>query len=178
MPGDTTPTWTDADPPPQAGAPAARDLARFSTLAWVTSAASFALLLVGAAVVATGAGLSCPGWPLCGGHAVPELHGVVIVEWSHRVGALTVTLLSLIAVAAGWPLRGRGPWTAASLLTIPLLAAQVALGAVVVTNALAPWAVVAHEGLGILLFCLWMVLAASASWELRQRTPDRRAAGC
>lgn len=144
-----------------------RALRRFLSLAWVTAAATFVLLLVGAAVVATGAGLSCPGWPLCGGHAVPHLVGVVVVEWSHRVGALTMTVLSLATVAAAWPLRGRGPWMAAGLVVILLLAAQVALGALVVTDDLAPWAVVAHEGLGILLLCVWIAVAVLATWQQR-----------
>lgn len=135
-------------------------LARFLALAWGTATATFALLLLGAAVVATGAGLSCPGWPLCGGHAVPALVGIVVVEWSHRVGALTVTLLSLITAAAAWPLRRQGPWAKASLAALVLLAAQVALGAFVVEDSLTPWLVVAHEGLGIVLLCVWIAVGA------------------
>lgn len=155
---------------------AARALARFLTLAWVAAAATFLLLLVGAGVVATGAGLSCPGWPLCGGRLVPDFVGVVVVEWSHRVGALTVTVLSVITAASAWPLRRRGPWMVASLIALAMLVGQVVLGAFVVTNGLAAWAVVAHEGLGILLLCVWIGVAVLAGRErsLRPAGPSGR----
>ena len=152
-------------PPGPRGAVADRAWTRFRVLAWTTSAATFALLLVGAAVVATGAGESCPGWPLCGGHVVPVLAGVVVVEWSHRVGALVVTLLTVATVAAAWRLPRPGPWRWAGLVVLALLGAQVALGALVVGGGLAPWAVVAHEGLGILLLCLWLAVAVRAGRE-------------
>jgi len=151
---------------------AERLLGRFRTLAWVTAGATFALLLVGAGVVATGAGLSCPGWPLCGGRVVPVFSGVVVVEWSHRVGALAVTLLSLATAAAAGPLRGRGPWAALSLAAVALLVVQVALGAVVVESKLPAAAIIAHQGLGVALLCLWAAAATA-----RRAGPDRLAAG-
>ncbi len=134
-------------------------LRHFRTWAWITAAATFVLLLLGAGVVANGAGLSCPGWPLCGGRVVPVFSGVVVVEWSHRVGALVVTALSLITAAAARPLHRQGPWTGLSLTAVGLLAMQVVLGAVVVETNLTPLLVVAHQGLGIALLCLWLVAA-------------------
>lgn len=140
----------------------ARLQARFRALAWVTAVATFGLLLLGAGVVASGAGLSCPGWPLCGGHFVPAFVGVVVVEWSHRVGALVVTLLSLVTAFAALPLRGRGPAAPLSLTAVVMLAVQVALGAVVVVTDLPAVVVVAHQALGIALLCVWIAAALTA----------------
>lgn len=142
-------------------------LGLFATMAWVTAAATFALVTLGAAVVATGAGLSCPGWPLCGGHLVPHFAGVVAVEWSHRVGALTVTVLSLGTALTAWRLRRRDPWWQASVAAVVLLLVQALLGAVVVTHNLAAWAVVSHEALGVLLLCVWLGTALLATLARR-----------
>ena len=144
-------------------------LGLFTAWAWVTAVATFLLVIVGAAVVATGAGLSCGGWPLCEGHVIPHFGGVVVVEWSHRVGALTVTALSLVTTITAWRLRLGGPWWKASVTAMVLLVAQVLLGAIVVDH-LAAWAVVFHEGLGVLLLCVWLGTALFAtSWRRAQR---------
>lgn len=65
----------------------ARALRSFGALAWAAAAATFALILLGAAVVGTSSGLTCLGWPLCRGRLIPPLVWPIVVEWMHRVGA-------------------------------------------------------------------------------------------
>lgn len=142
----------------------ARALRSFGALAWAAAAATFALILLGAAVVGTSSGLTCLGWPLCRGRLIPPLVWPIVVEWMHRVGALAVTGVSLVATRAAWRVRTRGPWRAGSLLAMALLAVQVALGGILVATHLAPVALVVHQGLAALLACLWLVLALRAGW--------------
>ena len=141
-----------------------RALRSFRALAWAAAAATFALILLGAAVVGTSSGLTCLGWPLCRGRLLPPLVWPIVVEWMHRVGALAVTAVSLVAARAAWRVRTRGPWRAGSLLALALLAVQVALGGVLVVTHLAPVALVAHQGLAALLAGVWLVLALRAGW--------------
>ena len=101
----------------------------------------------------TGSGLGCPDWPLCHGRPYPAADIHSIIEYSHRtVGTITGVLL-IVTVLGAWVLFRRArpivPWLAtASLVAI---AAEGAVGGVVVVNELAPWLVVIHLGLAMLI---------------------------
>jgi heme A synthase len=118
-------------------------------------AAVFAYLQIalGGVVRVSGSGLGCPDWPLCHGRPYPPANLHAIIEYSHRtVGAIT-GLLIIATVAGAWMVyRHRRPivaWLAtASLVAV---AAEGALGGVVVAHELAPWLVAVHLGLAMII---------------------------
>src|SRR6266702_8065510 len=118
-------------------------------------AAIFAYLQIalGGVVRVTGSGLGCPDWPLCHGRPYPpaDLHS--IIEYSHRsVGTLTGLLLIATVVLAWIVFRQQRPlvaWLATGSLVA--IAVEGALGGVVVANELAPWLVLVHLGLAMII---------------------------
>ena len=163
----------DAPPNGRAGRMLAR---RFRRLALWTTALAFAVVVLGAWVRLTGAGLGCPDWPGCYGRMVvgPEgaglestIEGAAIDggkawrEMVHRyfAGALGLAILALAVVAVRN--RRRAPPGAGGPIALPvalvvLVAFQAALGAWTVTLRLQPAVVVAHllGGMAILAL-LW-----------------------
>src|SRR2546423_7918944 len=99
-------------------------------------AVAFVVVVMGAYVRLSDAGLGCPDWPLCYGRPLPgeiadsDALARAWKEMGHRylAGALGVLIL-LIAVAA-WR-RGRSKWAATALFA--LVAFQATLGAWTVT---------------------------------------------
>ena len=149
-----------------------RALRRATGLALVLT---YALIVLGAWVRATGSGLACPDWPTCYGHwvplpgAIPEGAGYaysqVMLEWLHRLlaGMILGPLILVIGWLA-WRARGRNPrmpaYAAALLL---LLLAQAGLGGVTVLDQNSPWSVALHLSTALLLFsALWLIYARRA----------------
>src|SRR3954468_19094525 len=86
-----------------------KQLLRFRRLLNVTIVATFALIVVGGVVRISDSGLGCGaegsgthGWPLCGGRVVPLVNANMIVEYTHRIVAATVTLLIASLVVLAW----------------------------------------------------------------------------
>jgi cytochrome c oxidase assembly protein subunit 15 len=151
-------------------------------LAW--AAAAFALLVVvfGAFVRLSNAGLSCPDWPTCYGKlswptqaheiahadaAFPERPFEADKAWREQVHRMLVGVLSLLTFAlaawAWWRRRELG-----RLALVPLFAAgfiffQAALGMWTVTLKLLPWVVTSHLLGGMAMFALlaWTALRLS-----------------
>src|SRR5437879_4847381 len=135
--------------------------ATFRRLAFLTASFAYLQIALGGVVRVTGSGLGCPDWPLCHGRPYPPADIHSIIEYSHRsVGALTGLLLIGTVVVAWIVFRQQRPlvaWLATgSLLGI---AAEGALGAVVVANELAPWLVLIH--LGVAMIILGFLLATA-----------------
>ena len=129
----------------------------FRRLAVVTAVFAYLQIALGGVVRVSGSGLGCPDWPLCHGRPYPPADVHAIVEYSHRtVGPITGVLIIATVIGAWLVMRNRRPvvaWLAtASLLAI---AAEGALGGVVVINELASWLVAIHLGLAmVILGCL------------------------
>ena len=125
----------------------------FRRLAFLTAFFAYLQIALGGVVRVTGSGLGCPDWPLCHGRPYPAADIHSIIEYSHRsIGTITGVLL-IGTVALAWVVfRQRRPlvaWLAtASLVAI---AAEGALGGVVVANELASWLVLVHLGLAMII---------------------------
>jgi protoheme IX farnesyltransferase len=115
-------------------------------LAVVTTVATYVLVTVGGLVRATGSGLGCPDWPRCHGSLIPPPDFHAWVEYSHRLTASVVIVLTLVLAAAAWRARRRLSRTAVrlALATVPIVFSQALLGALVVALDLHAESVVAH----------------------------------
>ena len=132
-------------------------------LARGTAVATFALIVLGAIVRATGSGLACPDWPLCHGRILPPLQPQVLLEWGHRAVALVVSLST--AVLAGRILlvaSARRVLGGLVGLALALLAMQVVLGALTVWKLLHFSVVTLHLGNALLFFATLLAIADRA----------------
>ncbi len=134
--------WTAmmALPAPQARRPAGPGWRRgpLVALTHATTLALFVLLVVGAFVLATGAGYACVGFPDCNGAALPfGSSRLVDLHLTHRLLAYVVAaLVTLVVVQAwrGWRWLPAVPWAATALAVCVVL--QIAFGATLVTTGL------------------------------------------
>jgi heme a synthase len=168
-----------------------RDQARYRKLVLITLAATFVLIVLGAYVRLSDAGLGCPDWPGCYGNLTPAHSADAIraaeaaqpggpvsaakawKEMIHRYLAMIVgALIAALAVAAWRNKRAfaQSPGLATGLALLVIF--QAALGAWTVTMLLKPAIVTAHLMGGMAIFALLAWLA------LRQATgaPAGRAA--
>jgi protoheme IX farnesyltransferase len=137
----------------------------FARLTLVVAGATGALLLVGAYVRATSAGLAFTDWPLMDGRLVPALGGAATAMFVHRLLAAAVGVLVLWVVIRARTMDGRH-WDVVRLSTLALglFVAQIASGALNVISRLRPWTVVLHVALSVLI---WSAIVALASVSRR-----------
>jgi cytochrome c oxidase assembly protein subunit 15 len=133
-------------------------------LAGATVLLTFVVIVVGAYVRLSDAGLGCPDWPGCYGHPVPK--GIADAdalakawkEMGHRYLAGALGILLLLIAVLSWRAR-RAPWLATAIVLVVLF--QATLGMWTVTMLLKPAIVTAHliGGMAILSLLLWHFLS-------------------
>ena len=134
-------------------------------LSAIIALSSLCLIALGGFVRATGAGLSCPDWPLCHNQAVPDFSiAGVPQEVGHRYLAFFVSLCIGLVVTATYKLRAEAPerWRVARWM-IPVLIAQVVLGGLTVLMLLKPVIVTSHLVFGTILVQQFLLLATYPS---------------
>lgn len=141
----------------------------FRRIALAGAALAATVVVLGAWVRLTNAGLGCPDWPGCYGHLYPQADhnfSKAIHEMIHRYFATTLgaIIVGLLAWAL-WNRKARGQPLLAVALLFVLVCLQGALGALTVTLLLKPLIVTAHLLGGL---CTLGVL-----WWL-SREPERR----
>ncbi len=128
-----------------------------------TAVATFALLVIGGLVHATGSSLACPDWPLCSGQFFPRMEGGVLYEHGHRLAALAVASLTVVLAVLVFR-RRRGPGLRAlAALAVVLVLFQASLGAVTVLFQLPLLVSASHLATSMAFFSLVITLA----WRLR-----------
>jgi heme o synthase len=148
---------------------------RFTLLAVLTAASTFALLLFGSHVTAQDAGLVFPDWPLMNGTLIPissstapaaeplyEAHAL------HRYVAGVVLVFAWVTAYAAWRTqRSRPTVFRLSMLLAVLFPIQVVIGGLQVLTQLAAWTQTLHLALGAVIWATAAALAATSYYESR-----------
>jgi heme A synthase len=132
-------------------------------LLWLTTAAIYLQILLGATVRHTGSGLVCTDLPLCRGALWPShVHPAVHLHMAHRAFALVVAALVVLSAARIWK-TARDRWTRGLALFAPaLVAAQIALGVLTILTFKELVSVTGHLLVGALLLGCYVALLARA----------------
>jgi len=149
----------------------AKRVARYDRMTFavavMTACALVALILVGAGVTTTGAGMVFPDWPTSNGHLLDPpgwtKSSSTLFEHGHRLIGWAVGMLAILLAMRCWKLGGR--YRAIGIATLLAIAIQGALGGLRVIKISTSLAMV-HGLWGQLCFCLaWIaVLLTSRSW--------------
>ena len=148
----------------------------YRTLAVAAFVLAFVVVVVGAYVRLSDAGLGCPDWPGCYGKPVPadiahpDAMAKAWKEMGHRYLAGTLGLLIFLLAVLGWRFN-RSQWLATSIVAV--VAFQATLGMWTVTMLLKPAIVTAHllGGMTTLALLCWLALS------LFDHAPDSRMGG-
>jgi cytochrome c oxidase assembly protein subunit 15 len=139
-----------------------------------TACAAFIVITAGALVTSNDAGLSVPDWPTSFGYLVkvPHFAGGIRYEWSHRMVAGTLGVLTL--AIADWTLlverRGWLRWLAIGALGT--FVTQATLGGMTVLFFQPPWLSTAHATVAQTFFCIAVAIALFTSRKWVEEQPQ------
>jgi len=139
---------------------------RFAKLAVAAAVATFVLIAVGGLVRATDSGLGCPDWPLCFGNWLPPADLHAWIEHTHRLTAAVFVgpLVGAVGLITVFTRRRRDlPLLAAAVIAGVLVIVQSLLGAAVVLQGLAAELVTAHLAMALTVFAAVIFIAERAS---------------
>lgn len=147
-----------------------RPLLDIRYLASLSAVATYALIVLGGTVRATGSGLACPDWPTCHGQLIPPLEGEVLIEYSHRLAAASVGLLILGTAVAAW-LRYREDRfvVAGATVAVFVVFVQALIGGVTVNMELPDTIVALHLAIALVLLAILVATAVGAFWQGRSQ---------
>lgn len=142
---------------------------RFRRMAWITLGAVYFLILVGASVRASGAGMGCPDWPTCFGQWIPPTHESQLpanyqeiyaelgyadtrfnvvktwTEYMNRITGVTIGFLIFLTAIYSWSCRREdNSIFVASVAAFLMVGFQGWLGAKVVGSNLQPGMITLH----------------------------------
>ena len=73
----------------------------FNRIAWIAVALALTVIVFGAFVRLSNAGLSCPDWPTCFGSWVPRWEYHTLIEYAHRLLGVVSGLLAVALAVVG-----------------------------------------------------------------------------
>src|SRR6202451_815957 len=134
-----------------------------------TACCPFLLLIAGALVTSNDAGLSIPDWPLAYGSLTPPMVGGIRFEFTHRVIATCIGILT-IGLAAWLCKAEKRPWMRwLGLVALGAVIAQGILGGMTVLMFQPPPVSAAHATLAQLFFSTVVAIAVfTSSWWNRE----------
>lgn len=140
----------------------------------LTAGFSFLVLVAGASVTSNDAGLSVPDWPTSFGYLikVPHLAGGVRFEWSHRLVAGSLVVLTL-AIALWTLLVERRSWLRKlALAAFATVIAQAVLGGLTVLFLQPPIVSTAHAAVAQTFFSIAVSIALFTSRKWVEEVPS------
>lgn len=151
-----------------------------------TTLCTFYLLIAGALVTSNDAGLSVPSWPFAPGTLLPRMAGGVFYEYSHRMVAGFVGLLTVAVAVWAWKREPRRWVRQLAVAALILVVIQAILGGITVLFFLPPAVSTAHAALAQIFFCtlVALVLFTGPWWQrdfpaVEERgRPTLRVVGC
>jgi cytochrome c oxidase assembly protein subunit 15 len=130
-----------------------------------TASCTFVLLIAGALVTSNDAGLSIPDWPLAYGSLTPPMVGGIRYEFTHRVIATCIGLLTIVLAAWLWKAEKRAWMRWLGLAALGGVIAQGILGGLTVRMYQPPPVSAAHATLAQLFFSTVVAIAVfTSSW--------------
>jgi cytochrome c oxidase assembly protein subunit 15 len=139
-----------------------------------TACFTFLVIMAGASVTSNDAGLSVPDWPTSFGYLVkvPRLVGGVRFEWSHRMVAGSLVVLTL-AIAAWTLLVEKRSWLRKlALAALGTVIAQAILGGMTVLFLQPPAVSSAHAALAQTFFCIAVCIAIFTGQKWVEEVPQ------
>lgn len=136
----------------------------------ITACCTFLLLIAGALVTSNDAGLSIPDWPLAYGSLTPPMVGGIRYEFTHRVIATCIGMLTIGLAAWLWKAEKRQWMRWLGLAALGGVIAQGILGGATVLTFQLPVVSAAHATLAQLFFSTVVSIAVfTSAWWCRDQ---------